>query len=116
MAGVEQPTGRLSTINFTASEISGTDGPGERAIRVRGYGMPVMQSSEIHHPFLVRSERHQVGVAAYRDLAFTGMPVEAAGYVDIHRTTSDICGLGFAPPSRPPTAGAAATKYHPRRQ
>ena len=37
-----------------------------------------MQSSEIHYPLLVRSERHKVGIAAYRDLAFTWMPIEAA--------------------------------------
>ena len=71
MVGVEQPTGRLGTINFTASKIRGTDGSRERAVGVRAHGMPVMQSSEIHCPFLVRSERHQVGITAYRDLAFT---------------------------------------------
>src|SRR5215217_5220067 len=53
MIGVEQPTGRLRTINFTASEIRGTDGFGERAVGVRAHMMSVMQSSEIHYPFLV---------------------------------------------------------------
>ena len=71
MVGVEQPTGRLRRINFTASEIRGTDGSRECAVGVRAYGMPVMQSSEIHCPFRLRSERHQVGITAYRDLAFT---------------------------------------------
>ena len=71
MVGVEQPTGRLGRINLTAPKIRGTDGSGERAVGVRAHGMPVMQSSEIHCLFRLRSERHQVGIAAYRDLAFT---------------------------------------------
>jgi len=71
MVGVEHVTGRLRTINLTTPKIRGADGSGERAVRIRAHRMSVMQSSEIHYPFLVRSERHQVGTAAHRDLAFT---------------------------------------------
>jgi len=71
MVVIEQLTGRLRTTNLTAPKIRGADGTRERAVGVRAHGMPVMQSSEIYDPSLVRSERHQVGIAAYRDLAFT---------------------------------------------
>ena len=71
MVVIEQLTGRVRKINLAAPEISGADGAGEGAVGVRAHGMPVMQSSEIHYPLLVRSERHKVGIATYRDLTFT---------------------------------------------
>ena len=71
MVVIEQLTGGLRTINLAAPKIRGADGSGERTVRIRAHGMPVMQSSEIHYPFRVWSERHQVGIAAYPDLAFT---------------------------------------------
>src|SRR5215217_6649759 len=81
MIGVEQPTGRLRTINFTASEIRGTDGFGERAVGVRAHMTSVMQSSEIHYPFLVSVVTPPAAAAAGG--AGEALPVRSPGFVDV---------------------------------
>src|SRR5215212_824181 len=51
--------------------------------------MPVMQSSEIHYPFLIGANATKPASLPTVIWPLPGMPIEAAGYVDIHRTTSD---------------------------
>ena len=62
--------------------------------------MPVMQSGEIYYPLLLRSERHKIGIAAYRDLAFI-------------RNPNRCCRIGGHPPNHLRQAVASVSRFCP---